>query len=213
MPRCSVVIPQKGNDKMTRDIVDSLRVYEPDIQIIVIHDHHEKIDPIPGATVELNRSYGVTAAWNHGCELATGDWIIVMNNDVICSGPCVDLLIESAGTGISGVGGRKESMIGAYAEDLPGGKDSIWAMGWCFCFCRNLFEDLIGFDETLKYYFSDLDFQVRAKLKGLPITPIACPTLRHIGHATANKMLGKRALWGADREAFVRKIKAGEFSK
>jgi GT2 family glycosyltransferase len=213
MPKCSIVIPQKGNDKMTRDLVNSLRVWESGAQIVVIHDHHEKIDPIPGATVELNRSYGVTAAWNHGCELASGDWLIVMNNDVICSCSFVDLLISNAGSGVSGVGGRKEQMIGAYSEELPGGKDSEWVQGWCFCFHRDLFDDLIGFDESMKYYFSDLDFQVRAKLKGMPITPVSCQDLWHIGHATAKKMPDKRALWVADREAFVKKIKTGEFSK
>ena len=40
MPKCSIVIPQKGNDKMTRDLVNSLRVWESGAQIVVIHDHH-----------------------------------------------------------------------------------------------------------------------------------------------------------------------------
>lgn len=86
-PRISVVIAHYGDPEMTAVLVDQLRRQEGDEvhEVIVSDDHAPKAYPSgePGVVVvrrETNGGFG--AAVNSGCATATGDYLLILNNDV-----------------------------------------------------------------------------------------------------------------------------------
>lgn len=205
----TIVIPQKTNSQMTLDLVRQIRQYEPDAEIIVIHDtQDDEMQELPNCRVLRNRGVGVTAAWNHGVEEADNEHVILLNNDVVCSGPFVKL-IEPWGELIVGLKFRRERLIGAAADKLPGGSESEWLEGWCLSFRKSLWEKLGRFDESMRLYFSDLDFQVRAAQMEVSRASFDGVPLRHLGRQTTKLMPDSRVLWNLDRNVFVRKLCGG----
>lgn len=148
-------------------------------------------------TAKQSRGDGVTAAWNTGCELAKSRWIVLLNNDVECSGPFVDRLIAACDgqPGIAGTRMRREGDV----EVLE---------GWCFAFPRLVWSMLGGFDEQMKLYFSDTDFMRRAKVSGIPIHAVDGLPLEHLGHRTAHDRSirpDRAKLWMNDRNYYFSK--------
>jgi GT2 family glycosyltransferase len=122
--------------------------------------------------------------------------VILLNNDVVCHGPFVSRMVASASGGISGARSRYEPDLAATVLE-----------GWCLCFSRLLFDELGGFDDSMRLYFSDTDFQKRATTAGHPLN-VAAVSLGHIGHQTAhNHRLSpdQPRLWREDRIAFLNK--------
>lgn len=196
----TIIIPQRGNQHLTERLVSQIVRHEPRHSIIVVDDGHATPDAATGpiGQAETIENFGefVTAAWNCGVESSQTDWVILLNNDVVCNGPFVDSLIAAAGDGISGARIRHDP-------------DAIECVleGWCLCFDRLLFNLLGGFDPAMKLYFSDTDFQVRCRRAGYQLRAVEVP-LVHLGHQTAHNrrlMPNRGQLWAADRDAFLRK--------
>lgn len=199
----SIIIPQRGHqEKLTEPLTVQITEWHPDAEILVVDDGHgEQESPrgIPLARITSNPRSGLTSAWNHGCRVSTGDFLVLLNNDVTCSGPFLEKLKERAGHGIAGVVMRPDPDLQIYVLE-----------GWCLGFYRQTFERLGGFDENFRLYFSDTDFQYRAHKLGLPLTSVPLSTLRHLGHRTAHdrEILPKRErqrIWHHDHEHFRKK--------
>lgn len=205
----TVVIPQKTNSQMTLDLVRQIHQYEPDAEVVVIHDTQDDVmGELPNCRVIRNRGVGVTAAWNLGIEAAANDHVILLNNDVVCSGAFVGL-VKPWGDLIVGSRFRRERLIGAAADLLPGGAESEWLEGWCMSFSATLWARLGGFDESMILYFSDLDFQVRAARAGVDRASFSRLPLQHIGRQTTRLSANSRVLWNMDRNTFVGKLRGG----
>lgn len=203
----SIIIPQRGHQqKFTEPLVASIQEHEPDVEILVIDDGvGEQASPgdIPGVRVISNSGEGVTAAFNIGCQRASGDHFILLNNDVICSGPFAEKLTSRAGSGIAGAKMRLDPDLKIHVLE-----------GWCLAFSRRLFDTLNGFDRRFSMYFSDTDFQYRAHKAGHPLTSVPLP-LKHLGHRTAHDgaiidQKKRRAIWKKDCKTFQKKWGIGK---
>lgn len=204
----SIVIPQKTNSDMTLNLVRQIHQYEPEAEVIVIHDtQDDEMKELPDCRLIRNRGKGVTAAWNHGIEEAVNEHVILLNNDVICSGEFAGLL-ETSEAWLVGLVWRHERMLGGHV-DLIGGASKRWLEGWCLSFQRRVWREFNGFDESMVMYFSDLDFQWRFGVgderflrcvDGVP--------LHHLGHQTTHNTPGIWGQWHKDRATFKRKLEA-----
>lgn len=196
MADVSIVIPQRGHQELTESLVESLRTHEPTAEIVVVNDAPEPCRPIGGVAMASSAGRGVTAAWNVGVEAATTDWLVLLNNDVECRGPFLKRLPRE---GISGAALRVEELLG----------DEVLE-GWCLAFSYRLWAELDGFDEAMRLYYSDTDFQLRAMERGSFLTAPRKLPLKHLGHRTAHDRdiipQGERlAQWHRDRDVFRRK--------
>lgn len=206
--KATFVIPQKTNSPMTLELVRQLHQHEPGAEVIVIHDTpDDEMEELPCCRLIRNPRPGVTAAWNHGINEAENEHVVVLNNDVICAGPFLNLLTFPSHV-LVGARWRKESMIGTAAQSLPGGADSLWLEGWFFSMQKSYWRRVGGFDESMKLYFSDLDFQVRGAMLKLDRATVDDLPLQHLGHRTTRGTPGVREQWHIDREVFVRKLGA-----
>lgn len=206
MRQVSVIIPQRGHQtRLTEPLIAAIQKWEPEAEILVVDDadqEHYSPRDIPGARMLANRGRGVTAAWNLGCQRAMGDAMVLLNNDVICTGPFLKTLLARAGQGIAGTVMRPDPDLSMYVLE-----------GWCLAFSREVLNRLGGFDESMRIYFSDTDFQYRAHTAGLILTSVPISTLRHLGHRTAHDrsiVPNRSELWRADRQTFLRKWELSE---
>lgn len=210
----TVIIPQYGQPELTVRCVASLRQYEPERWPVLIVD-----DGSPLAQYQLPRTAeddsvrfvsvrhrGVTAAWNIGCRLAETEFVVLVNNDVVWEGPALrelrQLLSRDSGT-IAGVGWRDEQeRPAAFAIDAP---LPPFVAGWCWGFARETWRRLGGFDESLRLYFSDTDFQFRAYRELQGERAICRVPLCHAGHRSTRLLGNRRMQWRRDRRLFLEK--------
>lgn len=177
--------------------MDQIREFHnPKIPVLTVNDDPEDNPVVEHSVVIPNKGTGVTAAWNTGIERADTEFILLLNNDVECSGEFIEKLIEKAGDGISGAALRRELTI----------QEAI-LQGWCLCFKKQTWLNLGGFDERFRIYYSDTDFQYRAIQMGISLTQVDLP-LKHQHAATANDRSifpDKRKVHRSDRLAFLKK--------
>ena len=152
------------------------------------------------------KNRGVTTAWNLGASVAQGDHIIFLNNDTFTKGPWCDRLLDPLASRsdpqMVGVEFRREMFLPAA---LKGDKDCQQLLaGWCFAVSRELFEQIGRFDERLRMYFSDTDFQLRVvrefgsqALHVVPDLPVA-----HAQHQTTSCLSSRKRQWQRDHSAF-----------
>lgn len=206
----SIVIPQKTNSDMTLNLVRQIHQYEPESEVIVIHDtQDDEMKELPNCRLIRNRGKGVTAAWNHGIEESANEHVILLNNDVICSGEFVrklDPISCGSDSLIVGVAWRHERMLGDHVN-LIGGPGRMWLEGWCLSFFKSVSGWVGNFDESMVMYFSDLDFQHRMLVEGVEPCSVGVP-LHHLGHQTTHNTPGIWGQWHKDRATFKRKLEA-----
>ncbi len=170
------------------------------MEIIVVNDDHDHCEQIEGTKLLNNNDVGVTAAWNTGVQAATHGRILLMNNDIRVMGEYVHLF---CGSGITGMKLRTERST----NRCPLGEV---LEGWCFSFDKSLWETLGGFDEKMKMYFSDTDFQCRAVIDHSELLSVVDAPLIHLQHKTAHdpkivEPIERIERWRKDRWAFSNK--------
>lgn len=216
----TVIIPQRNRGSLTEACIDSLRRWERENWPIVVVDDGSsdgsaewiELAAVPNCRVLRQPSLGVTAAWNAGIQSVTTPSVVLLNNDVLVDGPVLDELLKPLRNRqalIAGVEWRREPLVPRQLESrFP---DRRLLAGWCFAFETELWSQLGGFDETLRLYYSDTDFQCRAaqnlsmSTAGRVLSVVPLLPLRHLGHQTTRRVPGRTSQWQADRARFLSK--------
>lgn len=105
-PRCSIVVPVHNNASLTRQCLYTLLTQPPercDTEIIVVDDASSDSTPIllagyaeriRGLTHAVNT--GFAQACNDGAAIATGEYLVFLNNDTIPQPGWLDALVDYA---------------------------------------------------------------------------------------------------------------------
>jgi len=156
--RISAIVPLYLNHAtkypIVADFFDSMKLY-PDIEMVVIDD----ASPFPlfpnwGISHINEKNKGFTATVNKGLEIATGDILLVLNDDLKIKKGDLDRFYTIG----EGIYSPRDT-----ASDDTDRFGAIWGM------TRDTYNKLGKLDEKYKHYFSDLDYYNRAKAKGIPI--------------------------------------------
>lgn len=212
--RSTVIIAQRGLSDLTIACVRTLQAWnDPDTDIVVVDDgslpaDSEWLRAIESKSVRIltRMAEGLTAAWNAGAAVATGESLVFLNNDVVTRGPWLEELRSAlASVVVAGIERRVERKLPeATLSRLP---SRVFAAGWCFALRRRDFEAAGGFDERLRLYYSDTDLQARLLARagrgedGIEVTRSA--PLVHRRHATTSLDPRRRDLRRADRRTFI----------
>lgn len=192
--------------EMTLECLDSLKYGRPD-EVILVNDG-TKVDTrllkYPGIRYyQRPDNGGYSACVNTGLELATGDVIIISNNDIVFTPGWLTELVKPLEDGFDISSIRTSDGDGWDTEDKITHGDkfgSIWAMK------RKVYETIGGYDESLgKSTFEDTDYRRRALMEGFKIAKNHNAAVEHLGRATMNSVYPDREDFAVGRDNYLKK--------
>lgn len=210
-PKVSIVVPNKDHIDDLHKLIESMKqsTYQ-NYEVIIVEnnsdqketfEYYEKIQKedsrIKVVKFEINY-FNYSSIVNYGVEKSTGEYIILLNNDIeiltpdwieqmlmytqkenvgICGIKLYfpDNSIQHAGVtiGIRGLAGhryREVSETEFKKDDYINIVQNMSAVtAACFMVRKDLFDELLGFDEKLAVAFNDVDFCLKVRKKGLLI--------------------------------------------
>jgi GT2 family glycosyltransferase len=190
----------------TTPFLRSIRRREPkhnDIEIIIIDNGSRNPYPLGSdyKPIRFNDPVCWAKMLNTGVEASCGDWLMLLNDDVLCQGEFVDL-IESI---------DKNSVVGPQMRH----KNPSWGAGvqinylyaWLLAMQRDVFDKIGGFDEWYKLAgVDDIDFCWRAEQKGFALSAVDLPFI-HLEPHRREKWDGYVEQMKKSKEYFIRKVK------
>ncbi len=215
----TVIIPQHGCWEQTVACCSSLwRHHGDELSIVVVDDGSSATDReiskrfLQSKVCWAEQSHaGITAAWNLGIRSCRSRFIVLLNNDVLTLKPWLQGVcdhLRGYSGGLIGAAVRDERWL---SEMNHSGRTADMRMlaGWSLCFERITYERVGPFDEAMRLYWSDTDWQMRWKVEfgkdsddfGL----IPAGSLRHVGHVSTRKLEERSMRWREDRAVFLEK--------
>lgn len=221
MTLTSIIIPTYNAQSLLRSCVEAIRAYtSPPYEIIVVDnastdgtDTYCRRNHITFISLPENR--GFPAACNMGLQLASGDEVLLLNNDVVVSqGWLTNLkraLYSAPEIGIVGpitnyASGRQqvkinyEGMVDFHrvAESANHPNSQRWLetkrlVGLCFLFKRELLTTVGFLDEIFSPgHYEDDDYCYRARLKGYKLLIVGDCLVHHEGSASFKRVYDNR---------------------
>ena len=144
---------------------------DPDCEIVVIDNAAKKPYLAMPFVHRLDEQTSYAAAINYGISKTDAEWLLTMNNDVICNGEFVPML--------------EQLLPGVYGKVMMNefGFGSAWLDGWIMVIHREVWDAVGPFDENfLKAGFEDADYCWRAELAGYPFEKVELPFYHKDAH-------------------------------
>jgi GT2 family glycosyltransferase/glycosyltransferase involved in cell wall biosynthesis len=242
-PKASIIIVTFNNLTLNRLCLDSIyaRTAWPNFEVIVVDNNSTDGTPtylkeaetiFPNLKVILNESnLGFAAGNNIGLRQATGDYLVLLNNDtVVTRGWLSNLIRHLHANREIGLIGPVTNSIGNEAKvdvDYTNLDDmASWAAGFvqehagmvfdipmlamfCVAMRREVFEKVGFLDERFGLgLFEDDDYTLRIKTSGFRVACAADVFIHHFGQASFKKLVenGKyQALFDENRRRFEQK--------
>lgn len=162
-----IIVGINGWEEYTRPLVADIWKWNPDIEICVIDNASEKPYPKADHIHRLNERVCYSEAINYGFKHTSGNWVMVLNNDVRCNDR-FDHIID----------GLDENAI--YSRQIITEKGHTWFGMWVLLVNRNTHLRIGEFDTNFEMCgFEDADYSMRAANLGIPTKPIELP-FRHL---------------------------------
>ncbi len=212
----SVVIPTFNHSSLLRDCLAWLVPQLPkDSEVIVVDD--ASTEDIAAALAEdfamvrvvrLNRNRGFAVAANTGIRATTGEWVLLLNNDVTLAPDCIARMmvavkeneadmaaplllwrddpttIYSAGDQIC-LDGRPEAIgFRTPREGFDFTASPFGVTAACGLYHRRVFETVGLLEESFVAYFEDADLSFRARLAGFRAIVVPEAVAWHVGSAS-----------------------------
>ncbi len=232
--RVSIVMLTFNRLDVTRQAIDSIRnaASRQPYELILVdnastdgtREYLREIEG-PDTLVLLNdENLGVAAGWNQGLRLASGDCLMVINNDVLVAGDWLERLVRAAyHVPNAGIVSCRTNFAGGpqvltpdydgladfamFATRYAVLSDRSWfelprLVGVVLLWRRDVYDKLGGFDESFfPANFEDDDYCLRATQAGFRNVVANDVYVHHIGHASqiSNRLDPDRLLSDSDK--------------
>ncbi len=244
--KVSIVILGFNQVEYTKKCIESIRKHTKQAYELILVDNGSKdgteafFRSVPGAKVIRNaENLGVSKGWNQGMRLAEGDYILILNNDVIVGPGWLENMVRLAESdpSIGLVGPRSNYIAGPQVvSDVPyknaqgyneaGIPDYIskwqaehdlsacefgFIKGFCHLIPRRVFQKVGFYDERFgKGNFEDDDYCVRVRFHGFRALFADDSFIHHFGSVSFNQeSVDWRALMIENQEKYNRKWAKG----
>ena len=242
-PRVSVIIPTFQGAHLLEPCLRSLLAQEySEIELIVVDGGStdgslELVRRVaPRAVVVMAEGNpGFAAACNRGVEAASGELLVILNNDTELERDAIAQMVRiavlrplrlaavNAMTRMHGLRPVIDSLgviVGMYGFGMPryagyvdfgqfAGEVRIFAASFtCVLIPRRSWELVGPIDERYGYYYEDVDWSIRARMGGMEIHAAPSSLVYHVGSASVGAGLSpaKRALVSRNRLLCVAKV-------
>ena len=224
----TVVIPVLNQLHYTQQCVHSLMAHGvPAASLLVIDNGSTDDTPEWLAAQPEIRSVrnpvnlGCGGAWTQGALLAQSDWVVLLNNDIVCAHNVVEAQIDAADR--LGLDVVSPSMVefeldydlaaftAEFLEKMRGTVRAGWFHGVCFSVRREVFQR-VGFLDTDRLLFGreDAEFLARCRHHGIPVGTVGEALMHHFGSITQNAMKKDQGVSRfGDHRYFYRKVGLG----
>ncbi|MEO6364358.1 MAG: glycosyltransferase [Caldimonas sp.] len=202
----SIVIPVLNQLHYTEQCVDSLLAQAvPAASLLVIDNGSSDATPRWLASRPEIRSVrnpvnlGCGGAWTQGALLSQSEWVVLLNNDIVCAHDFIGAQIEAAerhGLDVVSpalVESDLDYDLAAFTADFVAKMGDTLRVGWfhgvCFAVRRRVF-DQIGFPDTDRLLFGreDAEFRARCLRAGLKVGTVGAAVFHHFGSITQRAM-------------------------
>jgi GT2 family glycosyltransferase len=234
MPSLSVIIPTWNRGELLESVLGNLAQQTRKPEQVIVIDNGSTED-IPGIAarydaelIRFPENRGFAEAVNAGVKRASGDWVLILNNDVSLERNWIEVLLRTAvREGAAFAAGKLlQTSRGRYIDgtwDLLSRGAHAWRCGYgrpdgetwnvkrkiCFApmtaalFRRNLFDAVGLLDGRFEAYYEDVDFGVRCALAGFDgiYDPMAVAT--HRSKETLGKNSGRVLYLTARNQIFL----------
>jgi len=204
--RYTVVIPVLNQLRYTQQCIDSLCANGvPAAAILVIDNGSTDDTPQWLASRPDLRSvrnpvnFGCGGAWTQGAMLSDSDWVVLLNNDIVCAHNFIAAQLDAAER--EGLEVVSPSMVeleldydlaaftNAFLKKMAGTVRRGWFHGVCFSIKRTVFHR-IGFLDTDRLLFGreDAEFLARCVRNGVEVGTVGDALMHHFGSITQRAM-------------------------
>ncbi len=205
----SIIIPVHNQIEYTKMCIDSIRknTQRNDYEIIIIDNASDDgtFEFFKNQNIKYiynNENKGVAKAWNQGIEKAKGEYICIINNDIIvCKNWLTGFLMVYESIKNAGIlsPGTKEGKLNydfeSYSENFTKRMKNIKEKGftgWCMFIKKARFEETGFFSEEFNIGIGeDTDFYFRLKEKGYESYITGAVFVHHFGSKTLNDIKAK----------------------
>lgn len=161
----AIIIGIDGWEQYTLPLVRSIEQHEPECGVVVVDNASAEMYPALQAN-QLHAN-GMTwrterlcysAAINYGAQFAShAGWLVVLSNDVLCTGPFAHMLAALPDDRIVGP---------HYISNI----EYFYLEGWCVCIPRRVWDTLGGWDENFWVSsWDDVDYSHMAREAGFEV--------------------------------------------
>jgi GT2 family glycosyltransferase len=210
----SIIIPACNKFEYTQNCINSIRKFSKDYEIIVIDNGSSYVCdaqyfPVIGDDLKVfahKERLGFSRAINMGLEKATGDFIVLLNNDTLVAEHWLELMEACClkNNALVGIAGANMKMMGDtcahsdfYSWEHNPGKlpvEADYCGMMCLLMTREMYHDIGNLDEEFGLgYAEDAEYGIRAQMKGYRNIVIDIPGFVHIGKVTMTEALGGEA--------------------
>ena len=202
----TIVIPVLNQLRYTQQCVESMQAHGiPAASMLVIDNGSTDDTPQWLASHPEIRSVrnpvnlGCGGAWTQGALLADSDWVVLLNNDIVCGHDFVGAQIDAADRlGLQVVSPALVELeldydLDAFTAEFTRAMSTTLRQGWfhgvCFSVRRQVFER-IGFPDTDRLLFGreDAEFRARCLRAGLAVGTVGAGLIHHFGSITQAAM-------------------------
>jgi N-acetylglucosaminyl-diphospho-decaprenol L-rhamnosyltransferase len=204
--KVSVIIPTINQLELTKLCVESVFKNTRDIEHeLVVVDNASTDNTVDylkekGIFYLANReNLGVAKAWNQGIKASKGEYVCIINNDIVASAGWLSALVEfyekhtdagivSPGTRWGGLDYDFDGYAAGYTRKMKDVTKDGYA-GWCMLIKRDRFAKTGYFCEDYRVgTFEDTDFYLSLKKAGYASYITGCAFVHHFGSRTLKVM-------------------------
>ena len=244
--RYTIVIPVLNQLRYTQQCVHSMLAHGIPAESLLIIDNGSTDDTPAWLAAEPEiRSVrnpvnlGCGGAWTQGALLADSDWVVLLNNDIVCAHDFIGAQLDAAERAQLQVVSPSlveidldydlEAYTADFVAKMKGTVREGWFHGVCFSVRRTVFETL-GFPDTDRLLFGreDAEFRARCLRHGLKVGTVGDALMHHFGSITQIAMKKERRLakfgdhryfynkvglgwWGRQQAKFARKAQTARW--
>ena len=246
--RYTVVIPVLNQLRYTQQCVESLTAHGIPVESLLVIDNGSTDDTPQWLaanprvrSVRNAVNLGCGGAWTQGALLADGDWVVLLNNDIVCGHDFIGAQIDAAGRfGLEVVSPALveveldydlEAFSAEFVRKMGTTLRDGWFHGVCFTVRRPVFER-IGFPDTDRLLFGreDAEFRARCLRAGIKVGTVGAALIHHFGSITQAAMKKEQGIakfgdhrylyaklglgwWGRQQAKFERKAQAARWAR